>query len=417
MKPVLYLDAQKPSSMFLTGTRVDEWVDSGGSGRSLLTGSLGTSYNPTFDSTLFGGKGGISFANKFLESASAFTELNWARGFTILCAGTHIAGMHNVSDSAAIVMGAGLGFRLGLGTAGTSAAGIPLVPCVFGVRWDRTKMTFILNGKTYPVHEGAPIVGSGAFGKLQLGMLVGSAGSWTGKLAGIQFFDRILEGEEISDLSSEMQLKYGIADLDTPKYNIVVDGNSLANGYWSSSTTTMMDGALGVSGVTPMDMLNAANSGISTVSLKDRAAAVVDPLLNKGVPAKRRVLIVWEISNDLSGTSQTDTAAYANIKTYCQARVSAGWKVIVCTCLPRTQSGINANFETYRLSVNASINANAVSEGWASAVADIGGDATIGVTGASDNTTYYKTDKVHLTTAGHAIAKGYITTALNAVVA
>ncbi len=64
--------------------------------------------------------------------------------------------------------------------------------------------------------------------------------------------------------------------------------------------------------------------------------------------------------------------------------------------------------------MNSSINSNAISEGWADAVADIGGDTTIGQTGDYSNGTYYS-DGIHLTDAGHTIAATYITAAINAV--
>src|SRR5580704_11491974 len=119
MRAAIFLDAQKPQSLYLTGTRVDEWMDANGSGLSVATSSNGTAYNPTFDSTLFGGKGGIHLdgTNKYLESAAAF-PLSWARGFTVLVAGQYRGGFFAASDSAAVMVGAGLGTRLGLGTAG-----------------------------------------------------------------------------------------------------------------------------------------------------------------------------------------------------------------------------------------------------------------------------------------------------------
>lgn len=418
MNPLIFLDAQRPSSMFLTGTRVDEWVDANGSGRSVATSTiLSTAYNPVFNSSLFGGKGGISFnGNEYLESPAAFPELNWTRGFTFMMAGTFKSGFFAAADAVAIICGAGLGTRLGIGTAANSMFGLPLIPCVFGFSWDGFVGSFILNGEVYPVTQGGISPGSGAFGNLQIGGIIGAAGGMAMDVAGIQIWNEYQDESEIFNHWLRLQEQYGIENHTPPKYGIVVDGNSLAVGYWSDGITTMWDGVKGISGAAPLDMINVATGGLETPSMIDRAASLVDPLLDKFVPSKRRVLIVWEITNDLANLTQTDTAAYNNIKAYCQARKAAGWKVVVCTCLPRTQTGINANFESYRLSVNSSINANAISEGWADAVADIGGDATIGQTDDSNNTTYFN-DKIHLTAAGHAIAKDYITAALTTVIA
>lgn len=415
-KPFLFLNAQKPSSLYLTGTRVDEWVDACGSGRSVATAvALGTAYNPTFDASLFGGKGGITFNNTYLESASPFPELNWKKGFTILMAGTFKNGFFAAADSAAILLGAGLGARLGMGTACNSWEGFPLVPCVFGFSWDGANGFFHLNECTYPITQGSLAPGSAAFGKLQIGGIIGAAGAMSFDLAGMKIWaDDIEDPDHLAVEAQTLMTKYGIPRPQNPKFNIVVDGNSLAAGYWSSDKTTMWDGVKGISGTTPLDLINVATGGLETLSMSSRAVQTTDVNLNLGVPSKRRVLIAWEISNDLANLTQTDTAAYANIKAYCQARTAAGWRVIVGTCLPRTQPGINTNFETYRLSINTLINAHAVAEGWAVAVADFAADATIGVAGASDNTTYYN-DKIHLTSAGHQIAAGIVTAALASI--
>lgn len=410
MKPLVFFDAQKPSSLYLTGTRVDEWVDANGSGRSVATTALGTGYNPTFNSSLFSGKGGITFNVKFLESPTAFPELNWNKGFTILIAGTVRNGFFGISDGANFLFGKGQGRALGVGTYAAAIASIPEEPCVFGIRWDGVRFDFILNGRLFPIHEGGLTPGSGPLGKIQIGGLMSSAGnSLDMDVSGITIFDNELDVDDIAEQCSFLD--------ETPPsiqtHNIVVDGDSLAVGYFGYGTNSMWKG-ISDAGLKAIDVVNVANSGIQTPTLSTRFNDTVLPLLNKSVPSKRRILLVWEITNDLSNTSQTDTAAYANIKTYCQTATAAGFRVIALTCLPRTQAGINPNFETYRLSVNASITAHAVAEGWAVAVANVGGDATIGATGASDNTTYYQ-DKIHLTAAGHGIAAGYITTALGGI--
>lgn len=417
MKPLIFLNAQKLSSLYLTGTRVDEWVDANGSGRSVATSaSLSTTYNPSYDSTLFGGKGGITFSGtQYLESPAAFPELNWTRGFTILIAGTYKSGFFAAADSVAILAGVGLGARLGTGTYGNSWQGMPLTPCIFGFSWDGISTgSYILNGEVFPITQGGPDNSTGAFGKLQIGGIIGSAGGMAMDVAQIKVWSEALDSNKIFNAYSGMDI-FGTFDNPTPvNYNIVVDGNSLAVGYWSDDKTTMWDGVKGISGTTPLDLINVATGGLETPSMIDRAPTVTDIHLNLGVPHKRRVLIAFELSNDLANTTQTDVGTYNNMKNYCQARVAAGWHVIVCTCLPRTAAGINVNFETYRLSVNSMINSNAVSEGWASAIADIGSDATIGVL-SSATSPYpggYFYDGTHLTSAGHLIAAGYITTAL-----
>lgn len=416
MKPLLFLDAQKPTSMYLTGTRVDEWVDANGSGKKVATAvSLGTSYNPTFNSALFGGKGGITFNNKYLESPAAFAELNWKKGFAIFFAAQFRKGFFAASDAVAILAGMGLGRTLGFGTAANNMTSLPEVPCISGVLWDGIAFQFILAGKLYPVTQGSPSPGSAAFGKLQIGGIIGSAGAMDMDVAGVQIFNEELSPDDVVLISAAMQAQYGFAAPVVPTHNVMVDGNSLAVGYITSDDKVTMWTGAKAAGIGAEGFINVATSGLETLGMTSRAVGLVDSLLNPAVPSKRRILMVWEITNDLANLAQTDTAAYANIKAYCQARKAAGWRIILATCLPRTAAGINTNFETYRLSVNTMINANAISEGWADAIANIGADATIGVTGASNNTTYYLSDKTHLNSAGHNIASGYIASALTAI--
>ncbi len=109
----------------------------------------------------------------------------------------------------------------------------------------------------------------------------------------------------------------------------------------------------------------------------------------------RTYTLVWIGTNDLAN-GRTSAQVYADIKTYCQALRAQGLQRIgVATILPRN---IGGTFETRRLEVNASINANAVSEGWADYVVGTGESATIG------NPANFATlflDGVHLNEDGH----------------
>ncbi|MFV4677466.1 hypothetical protein ACNJU9_21930, partial [Mycobacterium tuberculosis] len=64
----------------------------------------------------------------------------------------------------------------------------------------------------------------------------------------------------------------------------------------------------------------------------------------------------------------------------------------------------NAN----RLTVNTALTTTFVSGGYADACADIAANANIGATGASSNTTYFATDKLHMNAAAHAIVASIV---------
>lgn len=147
------------------------------------------------------------------------------------------------------------------------------------------------------------------------------------------------------------------------------------------------------------------------------ATTQIDPLY---YPPQRQVVIAWGGTNDLYfGASAATT--YARIVAYATARKAAGWRVILLTILPRSNSGTPGSFETDRQSVNASLladfsTATAESGIWTGAayadyLVHVGGDATIGDAGDENNTTYYL-DKVHLTNAGYAIVADYVKKAI-----
>lgn len=94
----------------------------------------------------------------------------------------------------------------------------------------------------------------------------------------------------------------------------------------------------------------------------------------------------------------TAASVYESLRTYCEQRRAAGFRVIVLTVLPshRTET-----FEATRLAFNAMVR-----DGWpdfADALADIGADPRIGDSGDEYNAQYYLTDQLHLTNAGNAV--------------
>ncbi len=147
-----------------------------------------------------------------------------------------------------------------------------------------------------------------------------------------------------------------------------------------------------------LDMKNLGVGGQTTQMMAADAATQVDPLYNPARPAN--VLVAWEGTNDLiSGRSPPYDArqAYRHLAAYCRARQRAGFRVVICTVLPR---GMSTAFYVARNALNAELRAHWTS--FADALADVGADQTIGADGAETDATYYR-DTVHLTPAGYAI--------------
>jgi lysophospholipase L1-like esterase len=190
-------------------------------------------------------------------------------------------------------------------------------------------------------------------------------------------------------------------------HNIVIDGNSITRGYGdgevSSPNLAVISAGLG-----QYDYINLASNGSATTNLILSAGNKIDALYEPEMPGKN-ICIFWEGTNDIS-QGKTDTQAYNNIKSYCQARKAIGWKVIIGTLPPRTYLGA-ANQEAYRLSVNTIILENALSEGWADAIADIASDEVMGNIDTTYDRDYYY-DRLHMTPAGHNLVMPYFRDAL-----
>lgn len=183
---------------------------------------------------------------------------------------------------------------------------------------------------------------------------------------------------------------------------VICDGNSITDieGGGTIAYTRYL-----AESVPTLRVVNAAVAGQTTPYLTERAPIYVDRLYEEDA-----IVIIWELTNDLIG-NDNETTTLNHLITYCQARLTVGFRVIVGTCLPRSVP-VDANFEAQRLSLNTTIRAQYGN--WSHALMDVGGDTTIGATGASTNMTYYA-DGVHLTSAGEAIVADYALAALNAL--
>jgi|GEM_PF-3121535 len=147
-----------------------------------------------------------------------------------------------------------------------------------------------------------------------------------------------------------------------------------------------------------LDMKNLGVGGQTTQMMAADAAAEVDPLF--AASRRRNILVCWEGTNDLilgSAPPYDARQAYRHLAAYCKARQRAGFRVVICSVLPR---GRSAAFYEARNALNADLRAHWRS--FADALADVGANRTIGADGAETDATYYR-DTVHLTAAGYAI--------------
>ena len=199
--------------------------------------------------------------------------------------------------------------------------------------------------------------------------------------------------------------------LVTLKPNIVFDGDSLTNGTGSmpfnrfpnsNDYPSQVVGSLDRRGT----YYNVGVGGQQVSAMITNGPANVD---SKLVTGAANIVSLFGGTNDLY-YGATDTTTYNRIVTYCQARRVAGWKVIVTTLTPRSDSGTPAGFDAYRLSVNASIRANWAT--FADGVADLGADANMGTSGQETDTRFFSGDHVHFSANGYRILAGYCLVAL-----
>lgn len=135
---------------------------------------------------------------------------------------------------------------------------------------------------------------------------------------------------------------------------------------------------------------NTATSGATPTIVASRAASDDAYLLNNTCSRRKNILSVF-----ITNGPDTDTNYFNNVKTYCQARQAAGWKVIMCTITPSTAVGFNAARNTQNTAIRAD-------PSFYDALSDFAADPTMGPDAAASDTSLYSDGK-HPTNLGHSI--------------
>jgi lysophospholipase L1-like esterase len=227
-------------------------------------------------------------------------------------------------------------------------------------------------------------------------------------VAELVVYNRPLSATEVNNLLSYFEGKYGLA---VPRSKLVVcDGDSLTCGGPQVQTPcpitqnypAQLLAALGPA----WECYNWGESGETIATMLANGGTNVDPLYD-AVSYAKNICVLWGGTNDLDA-SVSPTTVYNNIKSYCQNRQAAGWKVVVCTILPRSSS--SGTFESDRQTVNANVRSGYAT--FADALADVGNDTTIGQAGQNTNQTYYIGDNIHLRPVGYAIVAAAVQAAV-----
>lgn len=205
----------------------------------------------------------------------------------------------------------------------------------------------------------------------------------------------------------------------TAKWNMyakplfVCAGNSLTSGQGSTGGTSQ---ALSASGTNYPSRLLAAIGSTYDVRTSSFGGRKLDNMIAEDTdfadmmtagPGQRRVVLAWEITNQLNTGSSKETTL-ALLQQYCLARKAAGFNVLVGTCLNRGDGG--ANFNADRQWINTQILAGYTA--YADGVVDF---AAVSQLSDYTNTTYFNADTIHLTDAGYQIVSDTVTAKLTAL--
>jgi lysophospholipase L1-like esterase len=177
--------------------------------------------------------------------------------------------------------------------------------------------------------------------------------------------------------------------------NYVAEGDSITRGTYSGllSYANLVNEVSG--GLHRGNVVNLAVGSSQVTGLQSRAATT-DTYLQSGQRVNVLSVLIG-VNDQVSGGLSTSTFL-TNFASYCDSRRAAGWKVVVATLLPGTETAlINSGFEAWRQTVNTAL------RGWVGshcdAVADFAASSIMGDEADANNTTYYS-DKVHPTLLG-----------------
>ncbi|OHB99878.1 MAG: hypothetical protein A2Z57_11175 [Planctomycetes bacterium RIFCSPHIGHO2_12_39_6] len=121
------------------------------------------------------------------------------------------------------------------------------------------------------------------------------------------------------------------------------------------------------------------------------------------------VVFLWEITNDLSVNGLTGQQAYDEVVIFCNSVRALGGKIAVGTFIARNHSADVADLFTRGQDCNTLLRNNPSEY---DLLIDLGVDSIFNEKTDADNTTYFLSDKLHLTTTGQDYAAGLISTDL-----
>lgn len=246
------------------------------------------------------------------------------------------------------------------------------------------------------------------------GAIFGAAGGlnagffWPGRILEWMVCDSTLTAAQKTALRAYLTVKHSLITRSL----ILCDGNSLTRGFnltapesYPSQLLALMGGAAYIQDT----YINRGVDGQTTADMLVDAATEIDAKRSKWADA---AVVCWEQTNDIGAAGATGVTAYDNIVTYCTDRRTAGFKVVVMTCIARGDAGWTGTMETHRTTSNQSIRDNWAT--FADGIVDLALDSRFT---NPLNTTYFQADKIHLTAAGYAVVAALVKAKIDEVFA
>lgn len=211
---------------------------------------------------------------------------------------------------------------------------------------------------------------------------------------------------------------HSVSVASAPSKILLIDGNSFtAAGYYTQRLFANINYPC-------VDMVNGLN-GITTATMTTNfptSLAYVD-LSRYG----KKILFMWELTNDFTANASDATITYNNLVTYCQQvrALKPEVKIIVATMMPRNNTQVtNANRQNDSsllddTTLNGKIRNHLVQDGYADYICDTASDPIMGiysqgVAGVGEKNLTYYSDQLHPTATGYDLmVDSYIKPAIN----
>jgi lysophospholipase L1-like esterase len=244
--------------------------------------------------------------------------------------------------------------------------------------------------------------------------IVATTGLYSGlKVHSIALYGSALTDEQIRTAHSVLSAKATVDGLTMATSRILVtEGDSITS---SDGSYAFLFGANANPAVLGN---NIAKSG-SVIGLADGStagsmferAATVDSIIPPTPGSREFVISVLIGANDL--VTLGASTFLERLAAYCDARRLAGWTVVVCTALPNTTGGFNAERATANTAIRTWVGVHA------DAICDFDTEATMGIDGNGSTTgpwdTTYYSDGLHPTAAGQALLEAVYRAVINAL--